>query len=463
MKKLVVGPFQATQTRTLIIIDALDECQDEEPASALLSVLSRYVDRIPFVKFFITGRPEPRIRSGFRLESLQPHTNVLRLHDVERSSVDSDIRLFFGTKLTAIAKNRSDWNLSEDWPSSADLDTLCAKAAGLFIYASTVVKFVISKDHQPTERLIDIVSLPQSTVEEGRSGIDQLYTEVLQQAFFNIQADDGKFYSHFRSVVGAVLLVFNPLPATALSDLLGISNLATTLRSLHSLLIIPTSELDPTPIFALHKSFSDFLMDPGRCTDKQFFIDPSVHHREILLSCLKVMKGRLKRNVCQLDDHVLLSEVEDLSERRTAYIGGTLEYACNFWASHLVRSASSSHDVEEVHKEINEFFTTCFLFWIEALSLLGKLDIGVYALNDIQQWYMVVSCTKSSTEAYSCLYLFRQEFPASGSMIASAFYWNTLTQYIALLPRYTILHSHFPLPHLGSKSAIVWSLHKHSR
>jgi len=400
MEKLIVGPLRETQTQTLIIIDALDECRDEEPASALLSVLSRYVDKIPLVKFFITGRPEPRIRSGFRLESLQPHTNVLRLHDVKRSSVDSDVRLFFTTQLTAIAKNRSDCDLLEGWPSSAELDTLCAKAAGLFIYASTVVKFVASKDHQPTERLIDIISLPQSTTEEGRSGIDQLYTEVLQQAFLNIQPDDGKFYSRFRSVVGAVLLVSNPLSATALSDLLGISNLSTTLRSLHSLLIIPTSELDPTPIHVLHKSFPDFLTDPGRCTDQRFFIDPSICHTEILLSCLRVMRGGLKRNICQLDDHVLLSEVEDLPGQRAAYIGDALKYACCFWTSHLVRSGRSSSDVQEVDEAINEFFTTCFLFWIEVLSLMEKLDIGVYALNDVQQWYIVVSCAELPIKAY---------------------------------------------------------------
>jgi len=97
MEKLITGPLRETQTQTLIIINALDECRDEEPASALLSVLSRYVNKIPLVKFFITSRPEPRIRSGFRLESLQPHTDVLRLHDVKRSSVDSDVRLFFTT------------------------------------------------------------------------------------------------------------------------------------------------------------------------------------------------------------------------------------------------------------------------------------------------------------------------------------------------------------------------------
>jgi len=104
MEALMVGPFQATQIPTLIIIDALDECRDEEPASALLSVLSRYVDKIPHVKFFITGRPEPRIRSGFRLVSLWPHTEILRLHDVEPDVVDSDIKLFLKTWLTDIAK-----------------------------------------------------------------------------------------------------------------------------------------------------------------------------------------------------------------------------------------------------------------------------------------------------------------------------------------------------------------------
>ena len=83
MEKIIVGPLESSRIRTLIIIDALDECMDEEPASAILSVLSRYVDEIPNVKFFITGRPEPRIRSGFRLKSLRPITEILRLHDIK--------------------------------------------------------------------------------------------------------------------------------------------------------------------------------------------------------------------------------------------------------------------------------------------------------------------------------------------------------------------------------------------
>ena len=393
MERVIIEPLKAAPIRMLIVIDALDECKDEEPASAILSVLSRYVDKIPQVKFFITGRPEPRIRSGFRLKSLRPITEVLRLHDIERSSVDSDIKLFFGAQLSDIAKTRSDCSLAEDWPGPQNIDILCRKAAGFFIYASTVVKFVSSPHYPPDERLHIIVSLPQDTSHEGRSGIDLLYTQVLGHAFHDVDSHDHGIYSHFKSVVGAVMLILYPLSINTLSDLLRNcgtpSRISSSLRTLHSVLLVPAGTEDPVRIF--HKSFPDFLTDPGRCTDHRFFIDPSAYHKEILLSCLNVMKERLKRNICHLDDHVVLSKIEDLPTLRTIHIGSTLEYACQFWTSHLANISDISHGVEEVHNAVDDFFTTGFLFWIEVLVLMRNLDISVYAINEIEKWYTLVS------------------------------------------------------------------------
>ena len=71
----------------------------------------------------------------------------------------------------------------DEWPSLSDIEVLCKKAAGFFIYASTVVKFVTSKYHPPVKRLALITSLPKSTIREGKSGVDQLYIKVLEQAF----------------------------------------------------------------------------------------------------------------------------------------------------------------------------------------------------------------------------------------------------------------------------------------
>ena len=391
MEKLIVGPLKTTRIPALIVIDALDECKDEEPASAILSILSRYVHEIPDVKFFITGRPEPRIRSGFRLESLVSITEVFKLHEVKPETVDSDIKLFFRTQLINLAKNRSDCDLTEDWPSPADLEILCKKAAGFFIYASTVIKFIASDNDPPNERLALVTSLPQNTTKEGRSGVDHIYIKVLESAFNDTEADNAQRYSRFRAVVGTILLIANPLSIKALSELLGYhpSHIRTTLRSLHSLLLVPDSMEDPIRIF--HKSFPDFLMDPERCEDKRFYVDPAVHHVEILLSCLKLMGEKLKKNICNLDDYAILSEVRDLPACVKANIGVTLEYACCFWTKHLLGVPSSSPKVDEVQKAIDKFFATHVLFWIEVLSLIGNLNTGVYALNDIQQWYMSVS------------------------------------------------------------------------
>jgi len=411
MERIIVGPLKDTRIRTLIIIDALDECRDEEPASAILSVLSRYVGEIPNVKFFITGRPEPRIRSGFRLKLLRPITEVLRLHDVKRSSVDRDIRLFFKTWLTDIANTRSDCDFTRDWPTPSEINTLCEKAAGFFIYASTVVKLVASRNHTPTEHLDRVISLPQSTTHEGRSGIDLLYTQVLQQAVDDMDVDDD-VHSHFKTVVGTALLVFDPLSAKALSDLLRVSSISTAICSLHSLLLVPERTEDP--IRAFHKSFPDFLIDPVRCKDKQFFVEPAVHHTEILLSCLNLMGERLKRNICNLDDYVILSEVGDLSTCKKSYIGDALEYACRFWAKHLLRVPSNSSYVGEVQRGIEKFFTAHLLYWIEVLALTGNLDAGVHAMNDVDQWCASVSTIQTVHWNLCLCSLFRQVFPVHG-------------------------------------------------
>jgi len=208
-----------------------------------------------------------------------------------------------------------------------------------------------------------------------------------------MDADTEEIYSRFRTVVGAVLLVLNPLSTTALSDLLKVCDISTTLRPLHSLLLVPDTTEDP--IQAFHKSFPDFLMDPVRCQDEHFFVDPAGHHAEILLSCLELMRERLKGNICNLDGHATLSDVKDLSALCKDHIGDALKYACCFWTKHLLMLPASISCIKEVEDGINQFFTTCLLYWIEVLALTGNLGAGVYAINDVERWCNLVSAVQT--------------------------------------------------------------------
>ena len=387
MEKVIVGPLKAAQIRTLIVIDALDQCKDEESTFAILSVLSRYMDKIPQVKFFLTSRPEDTVHFGFQLESLRPVVEVFRLRTITTSSVDHDISLFFKTRLNGITKTQNDSGVVEYWSNSNDVNILCQKAEGSFFYASMLVKFVTS-EHTTSNNRLSLLIKGRSKKKRARS-IDTLYVQILEQAFRDARADD-KFPDHFRSVIGALLLVFKPLPMKALSHLLGVSSIRTTLSSLHSILLVPSDDADI--ILVSQKSFLEFLTDQGRCKKKEFFINPSVHHREILLLCLGLMKERLKGNICNLDDYASLGKVEDLPTRCKAQIEDALEYACRFWTKHLVEIPSSDLDVEEIYKAIDEFFTTRLLFWIEALVVTGNLDVATHSINDIRQWYTSVSC-----------------------------------------------------------------------
>ena len=65
MEKLIVGPLKATHIPTLIIIDALDEYKDEQPAFAILLRLSRYVNELPLSGSSSLGALKP----GFALDS----------------------------------------------------------------------------------------------------------------------------------------------------------------------------------------------------------------------------------------------------------------------------------------------------------------------------------------------------------------------------------------------------------
>ena len=60
MHKLVVQPLEKSATSTVIVIDALDECKDDELASAILSVLGQFVSQILKLKFLVTGAADSR-------------------------------------------------------------------------------------------------------------------------------------------------------------------------------------------------------------------------------------------------------------------------------------------------------------------------------------------------------------------------------------------------------------------
>ena len=383
MYKFLVDPLRSAGISTIIVIDALDECNDEDPESAILLVLGQSVSRIPQVKFFITSRPETHIMLGFRGPLLKTATHIFILHHVQPSTVDEDIRCFFKHELSRLTQR---YGGMDGRPTDRELDLLCQRAAGYFVYAVATINFLDHHLQDPLDQLDVIMEVPENTAHEGETelkvhtSLDSLYMSIFQKSFRKNKPKDDVMVC---SILSAVLLVTNPLSLSGIATLTGFrqSQIYHLLGLIQSLLILPE---DPNhPIQPFHKSFPDFITDPTRCVDPQFYISPN-YHIELVLHCLKLMGKSLRRNMCSIPDYALNSDIEDLSRRiKDSEIYGALEYACRSWYKHLI---VTGHQTEDVVSALNDFLEGKFIFWLEVLSVLGAVGSGVHALNVTIKW-----------------------------------------------------------------------------
>ena len=382
MEKLIVEPLESAGISTTILIDALDECKDEEPSSAILSVLGRLVERIPGAKFFITGRPEPRIQTGFRLPLLKDATNVFILHDVHPLLINNDITLLLKYELSKLAHRRQ----LDGWPTAEHVNLLCHRAGGLFVYAVATVKFLDSPFFSPVEQLETIANSPENTGYEGETEfqenktLDSLYVWILTKSF---RVGNPLVFSKFRTIVGTVILLMNPLPPSAIAQLMGLKTeqVMLYLRLIQSLLLLDEDVGQPVKPF--HKSFPDFVTDPLRCTDERFYISPGHLHSELLTNCLRVMDEGLERNLLSLPDYSLNSDVVDLEARIKNHISVALEYACRSWCNHLT---AVKGDFTGVTPLLRLFMEKKFLAWLEVLSVLKATRGAAIGLEKLMSW-----------------------------------------------------------------------------
>ena len=376
MQKLIVEPLRSAGVSTVVVIDALDECADEEPQSAILSVLGRLAEKIPKVKFFITGRPESRIESGFRLPLFKPLTNVFILHDVQHDSINNEIKLFLQNELSELARR----HLLEGWPADEDVDVLCLRAGGLFVYAAVTIKFLNTGFHLPDRWLRTIIHSPHVTDYEGKRSLDSLYLWILGEAF---HTEDPVIYSKVRSVIGTVALVVNPLPPSGIAELVGLETreVLAFLTPVHSLFIL---DEDPTkPVKPFHKSFPDFITNPSRCADMRFYLAPPDLHLELATNCLRLMNEGLEQDLLSLPAYSLNSEVKDLETRIEKRISIALRYACQSWHHHLTTARG---DVTDIVPHLRFFLEQKFLAWLEVVSVLEAAREAVVALENLVSW-----------------------------------------------------------------------------
>ena len=244
-KKLFHDSPELRPKRSLIIIDALDECATDLSQRDILTLIGAQTSKNFPLRFLISSRPEPNIEETFAKSMMRSVTRVLVLD--RTFAPNDDIQRYLTGELYRIFTERGIPPL----PTITDIiNRLVLISSGQFIYASTVIKFVDDRDHDPERRLSIILGTRRSTT-PPYGQLDQLYLQILSQQQ-NIWLLKGVF---------VLILAFGQVDLHRTCLLLWIreEDLKLKLRRMHSLLHISDSGIKP-----YHLSFVDFLQHKQR-------------------------------------------------------------------------------------------------------------------------------------------------------------------------------------------------------
>jgi hypothetical protein len=104
---------------------------------------------------------------------------------------------------------------------------------------------------------------------------------------------------------------------------------------------------------------------------------------ELGIACLEKMVEQLRFNICGLEDSRLANaDVIDLASRVKENISDALQYSSLYWSNHLCFTPAIGE--RRVWDKLRKFFEGPYaLFWVEVLSIMGMLRIGVPSLREL--------------------------------------------------------------------------------
>ncbi|CEI70942.1 unnamed protein product [Fusarium venenatum] len=332
-----------TPSSIVMVIDALDECDQETDIRLLINIFSKVQTIQPHLRIFLTSRPELPIRLGF--SEVRGFYQGVVLHDIPAQIVEHDIIVFLNNEFKKI---RHDFNMTvgderklpSDWPGRPTVQSLAKMAVPLFIFAATVCRFIGDRRRSPQRRLQTVLGHGERS---HGSQLDQTYAPILRSQITSLPKEEREeIIRDFRVIVGSIVTLASPLSVIALSCLIDVplEAMDERLDALHSVLSIPLERT--IPVRLLHLSFRDYLI-----------AEESEFQRNTACALCVTLCGRTYA-------------------------------AC---LSQMEHNPNLDDD-----NEVYDFLSTHFLHWVEAMSLLGRVKECLESLRSLARRLEIYSC-----------------------------------------------------------------------
>lgn len=266
-----------------IFLDGLDECGTKNAQLTIIELIAEFVLEYPALPliWIVASRPEEYLKRRFSAPRVAASHWQLYV-PLDDDEARQDVERFLRSGFDEVKRKYPDAT-SPDWPLKKDFSKVTERASGLFVFASTVKRFLEDPD----------IADPVSQLEVVISVIDKISTPFLENPFATLDA----LYIQIAAsipppvrltvnlLVGHLLLRKDPLQVVGsvpnfpytlvlVSNILGLrkNEVYGALDKLHSVLFIPSQdEAHKKHISVLHSSFSDFLRDEKRA--REFVLD----------------------------------------------------------------------------------------------------------------------------------------------------------------------------------------------
>jgi len=196
---------------------------------------------------------------------------------------DEDIKLFLIDKFQEIKSSHPCHGyIPPQWPLPDVLEQLTAKSSGQFIYLSTVIRYVTSIWHKPTDRLDIVLGIRPPQRDLPFAELDTLYTHILAGVEDIERVLDILSVIFFCNNPPLILTWTSPMIENFL--LLEPGDVEMYIGDLNSLLNFEPDQ----SICVLHASLMDFFVDYSRL--KKFWINCRAQHVAFARRCLQILQ-----------------------------------------------------------------------------------------------------------------------------------------------------------------------------
>ncbi|KAG8759721.1 hypothetical protein FRC11_001541 [Ceratobasidium sp. 423] len=365
---MILGPLRevarSLPTGVVVVIDALDECDDVNGVGQVLDTLLAFASETP-IKFLVSSRPEPQIRR--RVGNIE---SQLILHELDHEVVQADIATYLRAELASM------------FLSDLQMSALVERAGILFIFAATLVRYIDVDNAlvDSRERLDVILSTPALSSTRNKD-IDTLYHIILAAALGSSGIEPWE-RERIKLVLDTVICAQEPLTVDALAGLLDLGNAGRVSRALEPLWSVLHVSRSNGLVSTLHASFPDYILDRGR--SKEYWCDPQAHNGKLAALCLeRIRRNERQFNICDIkSSYVPDDQVPGLRERINQEIPLELMYACCYWSMHLDLGGPSPQRADLLF----DFISERLLLWMEVLNLKKCPDLGGKILEQARKW-----------------------------------------------------------------------------